>query len=262
MRYSMQWRMLARLVGCMMAGFALRSALVAASAGSPKEILVVSDASAPPQELRPKPERPIRYVLNSIEQSLGEIVDGEKIPSATVIERATELELKKQGFVRATVDGIFPEVSIVVIFGASNFADPEKRHSIASVHDTDWLQRYLGSQRAVDQVKLEALVGLPPSVATPRGNMRTALPTDGPIGWVLAGDRYYVAVCAYDAKRLLQKEKVLLWRTSMFIDARQDFTKGLPIMLAQAGPLFGVSTANPASSEQMSAQPAAAKQAR
>ncbi len=59
-------------------------------------------------------------------------------------------------------------------------------------------------------------------------------------------DRLYLTLVAFDAMLLKEKkERKMLWRTSMSIDWRHDFTLSLPAMLASGGPLFGAANATP-----------------
>ncbi len=58
-------------------------------------------------------------------------------------------------------------------------------------------------------------------------------------------DRFYVSLTAVDVKKLPDGSRRFLWRTTMFIDWREDFTKVLPTMLAQAGPMFGTDVTVP-----------------
>jgi hypothetical protein len=55
----------------------------------------------------------------------------------------------------------------------------------------------------------------------------------------------YVTLTAFDAAAWKEKQKVVLWRTTMLIDWRVDFSKALTEMLAQAGPVFGTDVAVP-----------------
>jgi len=65
------------------------------------------------------------------------------------------------------------------------------------------------------------------------------------MAWSVYENRYFVTLSAFDAARWKNKEKVLLWRTTMVIDWRKNLADELPAMLAQAGPMFGTDVAIP-----------------
>ncbi len=59
------------------------------------------------------------------------------------------------------------------------------------------------------------------------------------IAWAAFDNEYYLSLSAVEAKKQPDGGRRFLWRTTMLIDWREDFSKSLPTMLAQAGPLFG-----------------------
>jgi hypothetical protein len=105
--------------------------------------------------------------------------------------------------------------------------------------------REQGSQRAQDRSKIEALVGAPKVVHAVETHALNA--NDGErFVWATRENRLYIAINAFDAARWTKKERVLLWRTVMLIDWRNDFAKSLATMLARAGPVFGTDVEVPA----------------
>lgn len=98
--------------------------------------------------------------------------------------------------------------------------------------------REIGTARARDRSKILGLVGAP---KVDQGVKTGALKYSAGerIASVTKENRYYVTLSAFDAVRWRSKEQVHLWRTTMLIDWREDFSGSLEEMLAQAGPLFG-----------------------
>lgn len=59
-------------------------------------------------------------------------------------------------------------------------------------------------------------------------------------------DRVYISVAAFEAGTFKDpKTRRLLWRTSMSMDWRTDFTIALPTMLTSGGPSFGTDVKTP-----------------
>jgi hypothetical protein len=59
------------------------------------------------------------------------------------------------------------------------------------------------------------------------------------IAWKSFDNQLYISLTAVEVKKQPDGRRRFLWRTTMFIDWREDFSKALPAMLAQAGPVFG-----------------------
>lgn len=98
--------------------------------------------------------------------------------------------------------------------------------------------------RAADRSRLLALVGAAKvNRAVAEGAMSAAAADR--IADAARDNLYYITLNAFDAVAWQNKQQVVLWRTTMLIDWRQDFSKALTEMLAQAGPVFGADVAAP-----------------
>ncbi len=65
------------------------------------------------------------------------------------------------------------------------------------------------------------------------------------IAMAVFDNQYYLSLSALEARKQADGGRRFLWRTTMLIDWREDFTKSLPAMLGQAGPMFGTDVAVP-----------------
>ena len=71
-------------------------ASIARAANAGVSVLVSGDALEVPEGLRPKPGKPVYYLLKQAEVSFGEVVAGTKFPDPASVEHLLENELKKQ----------------------------------------------------------------------------------------------------------------------------------------------------------------------
>lgn len=259
------------------------------------DILISADAIPSPEGFRPKPGKPIHYLLTQSRLTLGDAVANVKLPDVARVERAVVAELAKQGFVRTEVGGPLPEIAILATIGDANFEQPKVPSPFISLLTEPDFEPYLRavpirdvlrrngigrdlsiddifgertprdlemeqiyevvlaeairirervSARGRDRSKIVALAGGPKvEKAVAEGAMSRS--AGERVAWVVNDNRYYVTLSAFDAARWKEKQQVLLWRTSMLIDWREDFSKSLEEMLAQAGPLFGTDLALP-----------------
>lgn len=97
---------------------------------------------------------------------------------------------------------------------------------------------YEHSQQAKDKGRLDTLIGAR-KVMHAIGEGTMAMTDAERIASAVSGDSMFVSLEAYDAASLAKKDRVLLWRTTMLIDWRDNLTQSLSTMLAHAGPLFG-----------------------
>ncbi len=108
--------------GAIALAFAFAAPAVAA-ADKGIDILISADAMPSPEGFRPKPGKPIHYLLFHSRQTLGTAVAGVKLPDNATVERAVVAELTKQGFVRTQEGGAIPDIVILAVVGDSNFKD-------------------------------------------------------------------------------------------------------------------------------------------
>lgn len=228
-----------RLVVASWANAVLVHAAFAAGSYRGPEVLVAADAFTVPEDLRPSPGKPVYYVFSQAQKSLGDSVAGVKMPDSALVERAVVAELAKQGFVRSQVGGPIPSVYIVALLGTSNFS-PASDDDIAfyqamTLHGTieeAAQMAFQNSARFKDKSKVETIVGVGKlqNIQTPNGSK---------VAQAANEDRLYVSIIAFDALLWVKKERRLLWRTSMSIDWRNDFSTSFTAMLASGGPSFG-----------------------
>lgn len=285
--------LLAALVG----GF-LTTPIFAAVKGL--EVLISADAIPSPEGYRPKPGKPIYYLLFQSRETLGEAVGGVKLPAPELVERAVVAELAKQGFVRAVEGGPLPDIAIFAVLGDSNFKiefspkgnpylDGDFRMYMDAVNvrqvviglglwgmvpetveglfpdlpeKTDiYPSKNSQIADAQEAVINEALKIRNRDPARKRNAIKTLVGAkkveravaDRTLGGVEAEriamtvfeDQYYLSLSAVEAKKRPDGGRAFLWRTTMIIDWRVDFSKALPEMLAQAGPVFGTDLAVP-----------------
>jgi hypothetical protein len=263
------------------------------------DVLISSDAIYSPEGFRPKPGKPVRYIMRQTQQTLGEPVAGVKLPDPATVESAIVAELEKQGFIQAKIGEALPQIMILATVGDANFKPPQVPifvnplyepeldqylrlvnvrdvlRSIASRSQASTVDELFGgpdteypssnsdvneardavlaeairiqermSERGRDRSKILALVGAP---KVDRAVAERAMSSSAAeqIAWATRDNLYYVSLSAFDAKAWQEKQRVLLWRTTMLIDWRKDLGKSLAAMLAKAGPMFGTDVAVP-----------------
>jgi hypothetical protein len=122
--------------------------------------------------------------------------------------------------------------------------DPDRRASADEQEAKDLIlndamrRRFLASPRAQDKKKIMALIGAGKIDKAVSEKSLSSSAAEA-MAWSVYENRYFVTLSAFDAARWKNKEKVLLWRTTMVIDWRKNLADELPAMLAQAGPMFG-----------------------
>jgi hypothetical protein len=52
------------------------------------DVLISSDAIESPEGFRPKPGKPVHYLLSQNRQTLGDVIAGVKLPDAALVENA------------------------------------------------------------------------------------------------------------------------------------------------------------------------------
>lgn len=119
------------------------------------DILITADAISSPEGFRPRPDKPIYYILHQSRETLGTPVAGVKLPNTEVVERALSAELKKQGFIKTEVGGPLPDIIILAVVGDSNFMDEIPAGN--PWHDPDF-RHYL---QGVSVRQMKAKIGMP-----------------------------------------------------------------------------------------------------
>jgi hypothetical protein len=205
-----------------------RPVLAAAEKPPGPAVLVTADVfSDQPEAFRPTPEQPVYYyIFDQKERTIGKVYAGEKMPSRAFVEAEVEKALAGQGFIRTMVGGVQPSVILMVIFGTANLAADE-------IPGED------GGNIFYNRREMLQLAGSPKPSDPGYGDQVL----EGKVNQAIREDRLYVMLGAFDAAAMAKKEKKLLWRTRMSIDAlRGNLPAALPVMLASAAPYFGRAT--------------------
>ena len=133
---------------------------------------------------------------------------------------------------------------------AAEIFDPNRANSgdIAQARDllvSDAMRlRENGSPRAQDRGKILALVGAK-KIDRAVADRSVSSSAAERVARATRENLLYVTLNAFEAKRQANGSRNFLWRTTMFIDWRNDFAKSLTAMLEQAGPMFGTDVAVP-----------------
>ena len=146
------------------------------------------------------------------------------------------------------LSGKVPYTTVEALFGKGDGDFPSSNPDVNEARElvlTEAIRiRERGTARGHDRGKILALVGA--DKVEQAVSERTLGGVDAErIVWATRLNQLYVTLTAFDTVRWKEKQRVLLWRTTMLIDWRVDFTKALAEMLAQAGPLFGTDVAVP-----------------
>jgi hypothetical protein len=218
------------------------------------DVLVVSDVLAPiPAALRPQPGKPVYYqILGQRENDLGSSVANEARLEPEVIKRDVIRTLAAQGFMQTGPRGPKPALSILIEWGSANLdideftvpampkpdfgtapdpaAPPEPPPADTEVITTVYNRREIMMLVGADKANLSALS--PQEIEQINDAMRRR--------------RSYVLVGAFETATLAKKQKKLLWRTRMSIDALdQSLPDALGTMLASGAPQFGQNVDHP-----------------
>ncbi len=214
--------------------FILTAALAAAATPRRPEgpdVLVVADAMAnPTYPLRPSKEHPVYvHLMGGKEFTLGDAYAGEPMPKPEEIRAAVVAALESQGYKIAVLGGPAPSVVIVYTYGSANLSTIELNDTDPTTGETT------SSTVAFNRREIAELVGADKAAR----KMLMTSEADR-INDAARTDRLYVMIGALDTAALLQKKRVLAWRTRISIDARRtSLPESLRVMLASAAPYFG-----------------------
>lgn len=208
------------------------------------DVLVVADAVSTDLQLRPTADKPIYYaIIGKVEDDIGYPYAGSRTPDHATIHRELVDSLASQGYREAQLGGPRPQIALFVSWGQANldggqlidmidFGDSRIGESTSQTlsrpinQNTRQLSRLTGANKLDWSVRNSEELDL----------VREAV----------QHDRLYIMVAALDAEALAKKEKKLLWRTRLSIDAYGwNLNKGLVPMLADAAPYFGRNEARP-----------------
>jgi hypothetical protein len=198
------------------------------------EVLVVSDLYDQKSGLtRPTKQRPIHFfVFGGTELTLGDAIAGEPMPKKDEVGAAVAAALVSQGFTLTKVGGPVPELAIVFSYGTANLATAEINETDPTTGETT------SSLIGFNNREIAQLVG------ADRASRRMLMSSEADrINEAARDNRVYIFVAALDVEALRKKQRKLIWRTRMSIDARRrTLPETMKIMLASAAPYFGTNT--------------------
>lgn len=134
--------------------------------------------------------------------------------------------------------------NLETLFDPERRASPDEQDAKELILNEAMRMRFRASPRFQDKKKIMALMGAGKIEQAVADRTLSSSAAEA-MAWSVYENRYFVTLSAFDAARWKNKEKVLLWRTTMVIDWRKNLADELPTMLAQAGPLFGTDVAVP-----------------
>jgi hypothetical protein len=134
--------------------------------------------------------------------------------------------------------------NLETLFDPDRRASPDEQEAKELILNEAMRLRFRASPRAQDKKKIMAIMGAGKIEQAVADRTLSSSAAEA-MAWSVYENRYFVTLSAFDAARWKNKEKVLLWRTTMIIDWRKNLADELPTMLAQAGPMFGTDVAVP-----------------
>ena len=134
--------------------------------------------------------------------------------------------------------------NLETLFDPDRRASPDEQEAKELILNDAMRRRFRASPRFQDKSKIMALMGAAKIEKAVSDKALSSSAAEA-MAWSVFENRYFVTLSAFDAARWKNKEKILLWRTTMIIDWRKNLADELPTMLAQAGPVFGTDVAVP-----------------
>ncbi|MBI5768273.1 MAG: hypothetical protein HZA93_10795 [Verrucomicrobia bacterium] len=218
----------------LLASLAPAVALAASKLPEGPEVLVVADLYDQKSGLtRPTKQRPVHFfVFGGTELSLGDAIAGEPMPRKETVAAAIAAALVSQGFTATQVGGPVPDIAIVFSYGTANLATAEINDTDPSTGETTT------SIIGFNSREIAQLVG------ADRASRRMLMSSEADrINEAARDNRVYIFVAALDVEALRKKQRKLIWRTRMSIDARRrTLPETMKVMLASAAPYFGTNT--------------------
>ncbi|MEO7599630.1 MAG: hypothetical protein ABIV50_11900 [Opitutus sp.] len=217
---------------------ALLGELNSAAARKPDpDVLVVSDVLASdPMSMLPDSQNPVYYVmLGGLEQDIGAPIAGVKAPDPAKLRAEIVRVLATRHFLETKVGGPLPRIALLFSWGYANLdtMDVDETNS-----DTGEIETSTYTFNAREKARL---IGLDKA----RQHLMSASETQD-MKSALQDDRLYILIGALDAAALRKKEKKVLWRTRISIDARREtLPESMGVMLASAAPFFARNESRP-----------------
>lgn len=187
----------------------------------------------------PSPEQPAYYIsYSSGYRQMGEPIGGEHPPKPELIQRSLQRALAVSGYQPASHEHP-PELAILYFYGSHNQMDPEEAARFPQAAAKQRLERAMlvGGHAEVDKMSRVLEWGEQLTDRTAKYEYLRDQAND---------DLYYVVASAYDFAALAHKQRKLVWRTTMTVNAKGvSLSETLSPLIATAGPYFGHETAEP-----------------
>jgi len=235
------------------------------------EMTVITEVSEPGKKIPPvSPQSPAYYVTHSAGyHGAGDAADGKSL-SAPEVESILHRTLSGQGYLPATAEHP-PTLALIYFWGAHNLFDPDndalsRGQALRNILDRATLvggekfahelgraiqeseamasavSTSLGRGNDPDSMNLGAAQAVTQMAAQidPVLRLKRRSPKLEFLVEQAANSCHYVVVSAYDYASLATKEKLLLWRTRMTVNAEGvSQLQTLPVVIAAAAPFFG-----------------------
>lgn len=204
------------------------------------EMTVNTELTPYGQMLRvPTSEHPVYYIsYSSGFKQMGDLVGGEHPPKPQQIEQALKQALRVSGYLPASRQHP-PTLAILYFWGSHNRMDRQTAARFPELAARQRLERAMlvGGHAEVDKMANILEWGESLTDRTSRYEYLRDQEND---------DLYFVVASAYDYTALGHKQRKLVWRTSMTVNARGvSMRETLPPLIATAGPYFGHETEQP-----------------
>ncbi|MEO6002357.1 MAG: hypothetical protein ABIZ04_16055 [Opitutus sp.] len=209
----------------------------AAARKSDPDVLVVADVLAADRtSVAPDPGNPVYYViLGGLQQDMGAPIAGVPDPDPAKLRAELVRVLASRHFLETKPGGPVPSIAIVFSWGYSNLDTLEVAETDS---DSGEVETSVYTFNAREKARL---VGLEKA----RRHLLSASEADE-LNSAMKEDRLYIMIGALDAQALRKKEKKVLWRTRISIDARREtLGNAMAIMLTSAAPYFARDESRP-----------------
>lgn len=187
----------------------------------------------------PSPENPMLYIsLDAGFKPRGEPM-GERPPAAELLEKAMKESLAQSGYSQVSAPKDKPSIAILFYFGSHNRMDPEQAALFPEVARRYEMER----ARLIGGTTFLRRIANIQEFGEWLGDRTSDLEF---LRYQAADDLYYVVASAYDFEALAHKQRRLLWRTTMTVNANGvSMRESLPVLIATASPYFGRETEIP-----------------
>jgi hypothetical protein len=183
---------------------------------------------------KPTPENPTFYLAYDAGfKPMGDTIGGEHPPKPEAIDRTMHSALAQGGYLLSTAPEQRPTLMIIYFWGSHNRMDRETESQFPALAAKHRLERAMlvGGHPQVEKMSRALEWGESLTDRTPEYEYLRDQSND---------DLYYVVASAYDYNALAHKERKLVWRTTMTVNARGvSMQESMMPLIETAGPFFG-----------------------